>query len=129
LNKYGPGKVTAYLLFGHSDGESINLDYGGWGKNQTLTMEDIIKLDVFGKRSGEHAKHPTIILNSCSTGQKLAKHISKYFGARVFAPLVPARIKWIQVDKSGKIEGVRYSDSSIIFDRGKIVQVVEPRDF
>ncbi len=125
LNRYGPGKVMAYFLFGHGDGKRINLGGNQWSSRENLTIEDIIKLDVFGQKTGEHMGHPTIIFSSCSAGQMFAKRISEHYQALVFAPLAPARILRIDLDReTGFIERVAYSSASIIFDNGRIVQTM-----
>lgn len=125
--KYGPKKITGYYVYGHSDGDFITLG-GNRGRVYEMSAEDMINLDIFGRETGENNGHPDIIFDSCSTGQKMAKRISKYFNARVYAPLVPAKIKDIVVKpRTRVIEKVVYNEPSIIFDCGKIVQVVEPR--
>lgn len=123
--KYGSGKVLGYYVFGHANEKYITLSKNPQSYTDILTAEDMINLDIFGKNWGEHVKHPTIILDACSTGVQIAKEISGHLGARVFAPLVPTRIKWISVSQEGtpEIKSVTYADPSVVYDKGKLVTV------
>ena len=121
LRRYGGGKVTGYLLFGHSDGSTIEILENTYLREYELNFEDIVRLDVFGKKTGENDGHPDVVFQSCSTGVDLAQKVSKHFSAKVFAPLHPSYIKYIDVDKrSGKIERVKYSTPSVVYDKGEL---------
>lgn len=124
--KYGTGKVLGYYVFGHANEKYMALSKDPTYTNEILTAVDMINLDIFGKNWGEHVTHPTIIFDACSTGVEIAKEISAYLGAKVYAPLVPSHIEWINVSKEGKpkIESVRYADPSVVYDKGKLIATV-----
>ena len=126
MKKYGQNKVSTYFLFGHSDSYEVTLGQGT-KQDEYLTIQDIKRLDVFGVNSREHVKHPTIIMCACSTGRLMAKQISELVQARVYAPTGPAYIKYIDTTREDipKIKGVVYSEPSVVYDCGKLVEVVD----
>ena len=127
LQRYAQGKVELYYFFGHSDANSIGLGPDPYDPTQNLTFDDIVRLDLFGKRSQESVVHPTIILNACSTGQSIAQKISEYFQALVYAPLEPSKVLHVQVNQTGPIliGRVDYEGPSVIFDYGQLVKRVD----
>lgn len=124
---FGPGKVAAYYVFAHSDATSMGLSKVAVSKREQLTFEDIKRLDVFGKAWGEHVNNPVVVLDACSTGQEIARQISAYLSATVYAPLVPTSIRRIVVskDKNPRITDVIYRDKSVVFENGKVIRQKE----
>jgi hypothetical protein len=121
---FGAGKVMAYYVFAHSDATQMGLSKMAVSKVEHLTFEDIKRLDVFGKTWNEHVKNPVIILDACSTGQEIARQISAYLSATVYAPLVPSSIKRIVVSKERdpKITDVIYRNKSVVYQNGKAIR-------
>lgn len=119
--QYGKGRVVAYYVYGHADEDSFDLGKEAYTMRHQITMHDVKTLDLFGKKWGEHVEHPIVIFDACSVGKELAKDVSEYLGAKVYAPLVPSRVKRVVVSRTRvpRITDVIYSDENVIYDKGK----------
>ncbi len=98
------GLIGLLLFAGHGSRTSIKL---GQGKEGVFGVESVKALRGLESCLAFDA---SIILQSCSTGQKggMAQKLSKALHRRVYAPVAPSQLKEIGYDASGKVDYVRY---------------------
>lgn len=91
-NKHGNvNKISFLVISGHGEKHNIDFSRGVYGnlKSTDINGQGIRRLSDLFKPNA------TIILESCSTGQKggIAETISDFFGVKVIAPTVPTYIE------------------------------------
>lgn len=123
--KYGPKhKISFAIIGGHGTQNSIQ--FGGEDNSHSLYLSNLTS-DKNNPRQGRGIKrvnaffepHPTIILNSCSTGTKvgIGQKLSEVLDAEVVAPNIPTSIDNLSAQK--KLNGgysiyVEYHNTSSI---------------
>ena len=133
--KHGP--INNMILGGHGSPTELRLG-NGFAEKRSIDISDSKEIR---RLRGCFSPHPTIILESCSTGgtkKGLAAVISRELRGTVFAPSMPGFITDINIDWSGKISA-KYGacdeapgeislcskdeseDVTRIFEKGKLV--------
>ncbi len=130
------GAITAMILSGHGSPTGLWLGKG-FAEKRILDVSDSKEIR---RLRGCFSPHPTIILESCSTGATkngLAAVISRELKSTVFAPSTPGSIEDINIDRSGKIsakyggcessfEGIcikkRTEGVTRVFENGKLIR-------
>ncbi|MBN2122507.1 hypothetical protein JW721_05655 [Candidatus Micrarchaeota archaeon] len=104
--KFGKySKISAVLFGGHGQEGNIRLGPGE-SEEYYLDLNDKREFELLGKILGEN---PLIILEACSTGQKLGPKMSWAFGATLFAPKAPSSLMGFEFGDKGEILSVKYS--------------------
>ena len=120
------GAITAMILSGHGSPTSLWLGKG-FAEKRTIDIWDSKEIRRL-KRC--FSPHPTIILESCSTGatkKGLAAVISRELKSTVFAPSIPASITGISIDESGKISA-KYGACDRSFEGMSLCSIEERKD-
>ncbi len=121
------GKIDTMLIAGHGSPDRILL-----GKPPLSPLRDENTLDLTDGPKLAAVKQyfvdkPTVILESCSTGQdekSIGALLSRVWGADLFAPTVPSSLSTYDLEKNGKIRNVTYDVESNKFQRGVIPQKI-----
>ena len=102
------GKIDTLMIGGHGDPSSINL---GKGSEESKDL-DIGDEENLAGIKGYLIEKPTIILESCSTGETenaIGAVISRVLKARLFAPLIPGSLVDFEFDATGRIRDIEYT--------------------
>ncbi len=103
------GKIAAMIIEGHGEKERILLGYEG--EKRFLTQSDE---KAIAQLKPHLADKPTILLDSCSSGEdggSVAATISRALDATVLAPAAPAALKGYLVNgDTGELIGAEFED-------------------
>lgn len=121
------GNIETLVVGGHGTPAAIQLGAPRFKSGVPTESRNMLMLDLADADSLRDVKNyfvaaPTIILDSCSTGANkgaIGALFSRVLGARLFAPVAPARLVRYKFDRNGKISEVTYSASTAVFERGQ----------